>query len=110
MDVLKNLVYEVKRKTKPMALFSCEAEREEEVKKILEKQKLDFFISKIDNKINVFFGQNPCVNLVREKIGEKKLSDLTNEEDFILGIMLGYDRILQCERFLKRNSLPSITL
>jgi len=31
------------------------------------------------------------------------LSDLTDEEDFILGTMLGYDRVKQCERYLKRK-------
>jgi len=28
---------------------------------------------------------------------------LTDEEDFILGTMLGYDRVKQCERYLKRK-------
>jgi hypothetical protein len=42
------------------------------------------------------------------------LSNLTDEEDFILGTMLGYDRVKQCERYLKRkrisNNLPSCKL
>ena len=33
----------------------------------------------------------------------RSLSDLTDEEDFILGVMLGYDRLKQCERYLKRK-------
>ncbi|PXF51402.1 MAG: hypothetical protein C4B55_03135 [Candidatus Methanophagaceae archaeon] len=28
---------------------------------------------------------------------------MTDEEDFILGTMLGYDRVKQCERYLKRK-------
>ena len=31
------------------------------------------------------------------------LSNLTDEEDFILGTMLGYDRVKQCERYLRRK-------
>ncbi len=42
------------------------------------------------------------------------LSNLTDEEDFILGTMLGYDRLKQCERYLKRkrsnNNFPNCKL
>ena len=31
------------------------------------------------------------------------LSAYTDEEDYILGIMLGYDRVKQCQRFLNRK-------
>lgn len=42
-----------------------------------------------------------------EKIGDKHLSDYTPEEDFILGTMLGYDRVQQCDRYLKmKNKNP----
>jgi hypothetical protein len=40
--------------------------------------------------------------VIRE-IGDKKLNELTPEEDFILGIMLGYDRLRQCNRYLKQK-------
>lgn len=30
-----------------------------------------------------------------------KLNQLTAEQDFMLGIMLGYDRVKQCERYMK---------
>ncbi|RLD17868.1 MAG: DUF2023 domain-containing protein, partial [Caldiserica bacterium] len=32
---------------------------------------------------------------------DRLLSNLTEEEDFILGIMLGYDRLKQCERYMR---------
>ncbi|MBN2063189.1 MAG: DUF2023 family protein, partial [Sedimentisphaerales bacterium] len=32
--------------------------------------------------------------------GKPKLSDFTPEEDYILGIMLGYDRLKQCQRYV----------
>lgn len=40
-----------------------------------------------------------CVDVV--KTFSPKLNELTAEQDFILGIMLGYDRVKQCERYLK---------
>lgn len=50
-------------------------------------------------KVNVFFGRQACVELVRH-IVTKPLCRLTPEEDFILGTLLGYDREQQCLRFL----------
>ena len=35
--------------------------------------------------------------------GEKSLNLFSHEEDFILGILLGYDRIKQCHRYLERR-------
>ena len=41
------------------------------------------------------------------KLMDEALSGfLEKEEDFILGIMLGYDRLRQCERYLKRKRHP----
>lgn len=102
MDVLKNLIYEVKHKTKPMALLTCEREKRSQAEKILKQHKLDFFICEIGEKINVYFGQSPCIEIIRTRFN-KSLSNLSSEEDFILGIMLGYDRVAQCERFLERS-------
>ena len=37
---------------------------------------------------------------------DKQLDKLTPEQDFMLGIMLGYDKILQCKRyFVMRDKL-----
>ena len=52
--------------------------------------------------MNVFFGDNVCIKMIKQ-MEFKQLSNLTEEEDFILGIMLGYDRLKQCERYLKRR-------
>ena len=38
----------------------------------------------------------------------ESLSSLTDDEDFILGTMLGYDRVKQCERYLKKKRSGSI--
>lgn len=56
-----------------------------------------------NEKINVFFGAKDCVDVVKTFVS-KKLNELTPEQDFILGIMLGYDRLKQCERYLKLNN------
>ncbi len=53
-------------------------------------------------KINVFFGNHFCIEVL-EMIGDKPLSGFTDEEDFMLGTMLGYGLAQQCERFLSRK-------
>ncbi len=47
----------------------------------------------------MFFGAPECLEIVR-RIGKFDLSRYTPEEDFILGIMLGYGRRQQCTRYL----------
>ncbi len=47
-----------------------------------------FFVEVNSRKINVFFGKEQCVKII-ESFGETSLSDFTDEEDFILGTMLG---------------------
>jgi hypothetical protein len=55
-------------------------------------------------KINVFFGNPVCIEVIK-RFNKPKLGDLTDEEDFMLGIMLGYGMLHQCERYLKKRDL-----
>lgn len=57
-----------------------------------------------DSKVNLNFGNRLCLNAVRTFV-HKPLNELTPEEDFMLGAMLGYDIARQCERFCKRKRL-----
>lgn len=52
------------------------------------------------NKVNLFFGNELCLKVVRSFI-HKPLNQLSAEEDFMLGVMLGYNIIHQCERFFQ---------
>ena len=69
----------------------------------LERQKIDYLVQPIGNKrINLFFGRRECLEAIRLFV-TKPLSQLTPEEDFILGAMLGYDIRVQCERYCHRK-------
>ena len=50
----------------------------------------------------LFFGKKPCLEAIR-MIVTRPLNQLTPEEDFILGAMLGYDICAQCERYCERK-------
>lgn len=69
----------------------------------MEKRKIPYLILENGERlINVFFGDRNCIEAVKH-FGDKKLNRYTDEEDFILGIMLGYDMVAQCERYIRRN-------
>ena len=71
----------------------------------LRRNAIVFIVRKVnDSKINIFFGDPDCVAVVAS-FGDKPLNVLSPEEDFMLGIMLGYSRIEQCRRYLKRSGL-----
>jgi len=54
------------------------------------------------DRVNLFFGDGRCVEVVR-RFRKENLTELTDEEDFILGVLLGYDLPKQCERFLEHR-------
>ena len=80
MKVLMNHIYELHKGVRHMVLFTCN-----------KKQNL-----------NVYFGRRECLEAIR-LIVTRPLNQLTPEEDFILGAMLGYDICAQCERYCKRK-------
>nr|WP_245250069.1 DUF2023 family protein [Methanolobus bombayensis] len=104
MQVLRHHIYEYQKGLRHLILHTSTSELEKEITELLEKKNVSYHIQKAsDKKINVFFGNKRCISVLK-KMGNKSLSDYTPEEDFILGIMLGYDRIQQCDRYLKRKS------
>ncbi len=103
MQVLRHHIYEYQKGLRHLILHTTNAYLEREVISLLKKNNLNYMIQPSSGqKINVFFGDQRCISVLKG-MGKKKLSNLTDEEDFILGIMLGYDRLKQCERYLERK-------
>jgi hypothetical protein len=104
MHVFYQLVYEYQKDLRDLCLLTCPSDNEAKIKKSLEKQSISYMICPIENKkINVFFGQPACLEIIRQ-FSCKELSNLSAEEDFILGIMLGYGKTQQYKRFLDRKT------
>ena len=100
MEVFKHLIYEYKKGSRDLALYTCENSAKDALTEILQKMKIQYHITNLDNgKINLYFGSNPCLKILRSFYG-KSLDKLTPYEDFILGIMLGYSRNEQYQRLL----------
>ncbi len=68
----------------------------------LERQGIGYLVQEVaGNKVNLYFGNRQCLEAVATFI-HKPLNELSPEEDFMLGAMLGYDIVGQCERYCKR--------
>ena len=103
MEVFRHHIYEFKKGLRNLILHTAPKSDVPEIVRMLESQGIAWKLSYLHNGyVNVFFGHPDCI-AVLEVFGSKNLSDYTKEEDFILGIMLGYGRIEECRRFIMLN-------
>lgn len=103
LKVFLNHIYEFKKGVRKMVLYTVNRKYETFAIKRLEKQKIDYMVQPIDgHKVNLFFGKPECIHAIR-RIVTRPLNQLTPEEDFILGAILGYDICAQCARYCVRK-------
>jgi len=70
----------------------------------LAAERVDHYVHRLnDSRVNLFFGRAALVETVRRFV-DKPLYELTAEEDFMLGTLLGYDREQQCRRYLEQTA------
>lgn len=114
MENLHTYIYEIKKGTKLAALLTFDVKDLDSAKEKVEKAGLSYTVQKYEDmlekpaeeklkfsKINLFFGEKSSINVIKTFI-EKPLHQLCPKEDFILGIILGYSREKQCERYLSK--------
>lgn len=101
MEAFYHNIYEYQKGVRHLCLNTFNAKYRQQAEERLKKEKISYVIHNIGlEKINVYFGSRACVDIV-ESFNNINLSTLTPEQDYMLGIMLGYDRLMQCERYLK---------
>lgn len=107
LKVFLNHVYEYKKGVRQMVLYTVNRKYEAFAIARLESQNIDYLVQPVDeHKINLFFGRPECIHAMR-CIATRPLNQLTPEEDFILGAILGYDICAQCERYCSRKQLKA---
>lgn len=110
MEVFIHHIYEYQKGIRNLILHTTDKHHSEFIKNKLQSEDISFIIYPLGcNKINVFFGAKECVEVIKN-INKSSLTAYTPEEDFMLGIMLGYDRRKQCERFLKFKEREKIKI
>ncbi len=103
MKVLMNHIYELKKGVRHMVLFTFNKRYKTFARTRLEHSGIAYIIQPVGNdRLNLFFGKKQCLDAIR-MIVNRPLNQLTPEEDFILGAMLGYDLCAQCERYCERK-------
>jgi len=105
MNVFLHHIYEYQKGLRKLVLYTgCSTDRTAIIAR-LEKHKIDYIITQVSGKkINVFFGSQECI-AVLQNFRTLELDKISDSEDFILGVMLGYDVSLQCRRYVKRLEL-----
>ena len=99
MRVFANHIYEYKKGVRRMILFTVNDRYVGEAVKRLKAEDIDFELQEVGNGRT----NSECIEVVRRMI-TRPLQQLSPEEDFILGALLGYDICMQCERFCKRTA------
>ena len=98
LRVFYHHIYEYKKGLRSLVLTTEKADNRWIIENKLQKEQIPYVINNINAKnINVFFGNRDCIRVV--STFDSRLDKLTPEQDFMLGIMLGYDKILQCRRY-----------
>ena len=104
IKVLFNHIYELKKGVRRMALYTMNKKNLAYAVTRVQSQGLSYAIQEIDGyRINLFIGCEECIAAIRMFI-DRPLNQLTPEEDFILGALLGYDVCMHCKRFCSRKS------
>ena len=103
MKELMNHIYEYKKGARRMILFTCNRRFEQQACHRLCRQSIDYVVQPAGKEnVNVYFGRRECLDAIRLFV-TRPLNELSPEEDFILGAMLGYDICAQCERYCERK-------
>ncbi len=101
MKVFSNHVYELSKGVRHLVLYTIPKKFESITTRRLQSQGIDYIIQEVsEDKINLFFGKKECIKAIK-LIATRPLNQLSAEEDFILGTLLGYDVCAQCTRYSK---------
>lgn len=108
MEVLIHHIYEYEKGLRNLILHTTSKKFKLQIEEKLNRKGIPYIIHEIlFDKINIYFGNEHCINVIKA-INKVDLSAYSDEEDYILGIMLGYDRVKQCQRFLNRKHKKEI--
>lgn len=105
LQFLVHHLYEYRKGIRHLFMMTMSPSEALLVERRLQREAVAHFIQHVSaTKTNVFFGRGPSIEIVR-RIVTKPLCQLSPEEDFILGTLLGYDQQQQCLRFLAMTKM-----
>ncbi|RJF68356.1 DUF2023 family protein [Rhodopseudomonas palustris] len=104
LQIFNHHLYELSKGMRPLALMTMTVEAAAPVIARLQSRGIAHHVHEAcPDRVNVVFGSRLAVQVVSSfMVGP--LCGLSAEHDFMLGVLLGYDREMQCVRFLERRS------
>ena len=101
--VLSEQIYQYQKGVRRFVLYTFPSCYIDIAVEKLRRQSIDYVIQPAgNNSVNLYFGRKECIAVVRD-IVTRPLNELSPEEDFMLGTLLGYDLCMQCQRYCKRK-------
>ncbi len=106
LKVLSHLIYEYEKGVRNLVLYTMPRRLFPLVKAKMDHREIDYFVLPVNNRenMNLFFGQKDCLTTIQSILQNKPLESLSPEEDFMLGILLGYEMCRQCQRYQKQKA------
>lgn len=105
LGVFFHMIYELNKGLRNLALLTTTFENFELIRERLLKCNYHFITEELKSGyVNVFFGTSECIEVLK-KFKKSSLKDYTPEEDFILGMLLGYRLEQQCKRYINRKKV-----
>lgn len=107
IKVFSHLIYEFEKGVRNLVLYTLAEEYISFATQKLSNRGIDYFLQPVPDRtsVNIFFGKEECLRTLKKFLRQRPLNNLSPEEDFILGALLGYDLCRQCERYCKRVDL-----
>lgn len=101
VQVFAHHIYEYQKGVRKLILHTTNVYELDDLCIKLDKKGISYLVDFVnEEKVNIFFGDPDCISVL-QRFPSLELYRLSPENDFILGIMLGYDCKLQCQRFIK---------
>ena len=107
LKMLLHHIYEFQKGVRRLVLCTICPTCARLVAERLQARRIDYLVQPVTaDKVNLYFGHRACLDAVRMFV-HKPLNELSAEEDFMLGVMLGCDLPMQCERLLYPQTAPA---
>lgn len=105
LGVFFHMIYELNKGLRSLALLTTTTENFEIIKERLDKSSYTYILESLkSNYVNIFFGTSECIEVLK-KFKKSSLREYSAEEDFILGVLLGYNIQQQCKRYISRKKV-----
>lgn len=105
LGVFFHMMYELNKGLRSLALLTTTQENCKIIVERLGKCHYSYIVEELrSGYVNIFFGKDESIEVLK-KFNKNSLKEFSPEEDFILGVLLGYNTDQQCKRYINRKNI-----